>query len=158
MSKKKQFFIGLLICLSMWSGAYYIFQNHFFPTKVKIIGQSMFPTLGNEQGVWIDVVYKKIDRNDIVVFSNPLQPTKSLIKRVVGIPGDRINITANDIFVNGEYLDERYLTSLYTYRPISFIVPKGHLFVMGDNRNYSLDSRHFGFVDIDTVYGYVFWR
>lgn len=118
----------------------------------------MFPTLGNEQGVWIDVVYKKIDRNDIVVFSNPLQPTKSLIKRVVGIPGDRINITANDIFVNGEYLDERYLTSLYTYRPISFTVPKGHLFVMGDNRNYSLDSRHFGFVDIDTVYGYVFWR
>ncbi len=107
------------------------------------------------------------DRDDVIVFIYPVDPGKDFIKRVIGLPGDRIEIIEKRIFINGKPYDDRY--GSYTeisgkeggislekahFGPV--IVPEKHLFVMGDNRNHSYDSRFWGFVPQKSVKGKAF--
>ncbi|MBW2412496.1 MAG: signal peptidase I [Deltaproteobacteria bacterium] len=112
------------------------------------------------------VPFKKPQRGDIVVFKYPVDPNKDFIKRVVGIPGDVIEIRNKQLHVNGQkvnheygmYTDDRILSAREKPRdnfgPVT--VPKRSLFVMGDNRDESYDSRFWGFVDYKALNGKAF--
>jgi signal peptidase I len=96
-------------------------------------------------------------RGDIIVFDPPLRSDKPYVKRVIGLPGDRIAIHENKVYVNGTAIDENYISAPphYTYPLIGddLIVPAGSIFVLGDNRNNSSDSHVFGSVPLDNVIG-----
>ena len=102
------------------------------------------------------------EHGDVVVFKFPQDPDRDFIKRVIGVPGDRIEIRNKVVYRNGEPLDEPYVVHKDpNVRPAGdprdnvapFVVPEGKYFMMGDNRDYSLDSRFWGFVDRDMIRG-----
>src|SRR6204780_2952376 len=102
----------LLISLAI-SGFIIIFVYQ----PVKVEGTSMMPSLEDQERIFVNkFVYRiePIERGDIVVFRYPRDPSKSFIKRVIGVAGDRIQIDAGQVFVNGEPLDEDYVSSMYT--------------------------------------------
>lgn len=98
-------------------------------------------------------------RGDIIVFNPPISANdKPYIKRVIGLPGEAISIHDGAVYVDGERLDEPYLGSTATRWPgrgenFELLVPDGHVFVLGDNRNNSTDSRSFGPVEYDAIIG-----
>ncbi|MEX1299169.1 MAG: signal peptidase I [Desulfotignum sp.] len=104
---------------------------------------------------------KKPQRGDIVVFKYPEDPSKDFIKRVVAVAGDTVSIVDKQLYVNGEPVTDepyamysRYPTHVDNMRPVK--VPENKLFVMGDNRDNSHDSRFWGFVDLSAVKGKAF--
>src|SRR5206468_8605748 len=104
-----------------------------------------------------------VHRGDVVVFERPPgQPAnaiKDLIKRVVGLPGDEIEAKNGVVYIDGKKLDEKYLVDGVTTNNLpKQEVPSGHVFVMGDNRSDSADSRVFGPIDEDTIVGRAFIR
>ncbi len=139
----------------------------FLYQPVKVEGTSMMPSLTNEERIFINkFTYKigsgKIDRGDTVVFLFPEDKSKSYIKRVIGVPGDRIQIDEGRVIVNGAALDEPYVPEDYRDRMSKEerVVPKDCYFVMGDHRNSSNDSRAWGYVPKNLIYGkaeFVYW-
>lgn len=141
--------------------------RYFLFAPIVVDGKSMMPTLHNGDRLIINKVAYNIGkphRFDIIVFH--ATPTKDFIKRVIGLPGDHIKYRHDTLYVNGKPIPEPYLKSLkektkgnLTYN-FSTTVPKGDLFVMGDNRRRSEDSRIIGPVPINKVVGKVvlqFW-
>ncbi|MDI3257199.1 MAG: signal peptidase I [Kyrpidia sp.] len=107
-------------------------------------GESMEPTLHNEERLIVDKIVYDFGSpyyGDVVIFRYPADPTQDFVKRVIGLPGDRIEIRNGVVYRNGQPLSEPYIAELprAPYGPV--VVPPGHLFVMGDNRNHSKDSR-----------------
>lgn len=103
-----------------------------------------------------------VERGDIVVFLKPeslSSPYDDLIKRVIGLPGDVVEGRENQVFINGEALVESYLDDGVVIRDFAAVeVPDDHVFVMGDNRSNSADSRVFGPINIDRIEGEAFLR
>ncbi|HLL60257.1 MAG TPA: signal peptidase I, partial [Candidatus Nitrosocosmicus sp.] len=104
-------------------------------------------------------------RGDVIVFRSPRNPDIDYIKRIIGLPGDQIRINGNDVYVNNQLLQETYIGSAtsimgggFMQDGIDVVVPPDHLFVMGDNRARSSDSREFGFIPQTDVIGKVFFR
>lgn len=105
---------------------------------------SMIPTIKIDERVLVDKIsvhFQAIERGEIVVFPYPDNPDELFIKRVIGLPGETVEVYGEKVYINGQALDEPYLSvrTLGTDGP--FEVPEGHIFVMGDNRNESNDSR-----------------
>ena len=98
---------------------------------------------------------ESIQRGDVVVFRYPRDPSKSFIKRVIALAGDRIRIESGEVFVNGEALEEDYVPAAYadqrSYGEI--VIPPNSYFVLGDHRTMSNDSRDFGPVNVGFIYG-----
>jgi signal peptidase I len=139
----------------------------FIYQPVKVEGTSMMPTLTDQERIFINkFTYHfglgSIERGDMVVFWFPLDPSKSYIKRVIGVPGDIVRIDAGQVYVNGRSLSEGYVPEDYRDR-VSWEeqrVPAGKYFVLGDHRSSSSDSRTWGFVTRDAIYGkavFVYW-
>ena len=139
----------------------------FIYQPVKVEGTSMMPTLTDQERIFINkFTYHfglgSIERGDMVVFWFPLDPSKSYIKRVIGIPGDLVYIDAGQVFVNGHALAENYVPEDYHDR-VSWEehrIPQDEYFVLGDHRSSSSDSRTWGFVKRDAIYGkavFVYW-
>jgi signal peptidase I len=130
----------------------------FLYQPVKVEGTSMMPSLDDQERIFVNkFVYRieSIQRDDIVVFRYPRDPSKSFIKRVIGVSGDRIRIDSGQVYVNGEALHEDYVPHVYSDER-SFaetIVPPNSYFVMGDHRSLSNDSRDFGPVSTRFIYG-----
>ncbi|HEX4068140.1 MAG TPA: signal peptidase I [Acidobacteriaceae bacterium] len=132
---------------------------------VRVEGTSMQPELRDQDRLFIDKFFfrfEKIERDDIVVFHYPRDPAKSYIKRVIGLPGDSIFIDQGRVWVNNQPLDEPYVPRRYrdTRSMPEMIVPPGEYFVMGDHRSISSDSRDFGPVERDLIYGkatFIYW-
>ena len=125
---------------------------------VKVEGGSMEPGLEDQERIFINkFVYRleNIDRGDIVVFLYPRDQRKSFIKRVIGLPGDRIRIYRGRIFRNGEAVPEPYVPEEYADNRSypETVVPANSYFVLGDHRNSSNDSREFGPIQRDYIYG-----
>lgn len=139
----------------------------FLYRPVKVDGVSMMPTLQNGERLFINQFdyrfgLERIHRGDTVVFWFPGDTSKSYIKRVIGLPGDRIEINDGYVAVNGKKLQEKYIPQQYrddqNYGPIT--IPPHDYFVLGDHRNESSDSRSWGFVPQNYIYGkavFVFW-
>jgi signal peptidase I len=133
-------------------------------------------------GIWKRILpYGEVERGEIVTFHSPLNPNEYLVKRVIGIPGDRLRIDEGHVWLNGQPLDEPYTTfepttdnpyldhfpaRVYTdprvepgwwkllqqdTRNGELVIPPGQYFMLGDNRNHSLDSRYWGFVRRDQI-------
>jgi signal peptidase I len=118
----------------------------------------MMPSLQDQERIFVNkFVYRleAISRGDIVVFRYPRDTSKSYIKRVIGVAGDRIRIDAGQVYVNGEPLDEDYVPSMYTDSRSfpEIVVPDDCYFVLGDHRSMSNDSRDFGPVNQSFIYG-----
>jgi len=130
----------------------------FLYQPVKVEGTSMMPSLEDQERIFVNkFVYRlePIQRGDIVVFRYPRDPSKSFIKRVIGLAGDRIQIDAGRVFVNDKLLDEDYVPRAYedlrSYPEV--LVPPDCYFVLGDHRSLSNDSRDFGPVNQSFIYG-----
>ena len=126
--------------------------------RVRVDSFSMEPTLFKDNYVMVNKLGYKTgspDRGDIVVFRYPLNPDEQYIKRVVGLPGDRIHISGGEVFVNDEQLLEPYI-SVQTKSGGNWVIPEDSLFVMGDNRNNSRDSRFWGVVPFENLVGRAF--
>ncbi len=130
----------------------------FLYQPVKVEGTSMMPSLDDQERIFVNkFVYRleSIQRGDIVVFRYPRDPSKSFIKRVIGLAGDRIRIEAGQVFVNGEPLEEDYVPRAYADERSypEMVVPDNSYFVLGDHRTMSNDSRDFGPVASAYIYG-----
>ena len=130
----------------------------FLYQPVKVEGTSMAPLLSDQERIFINkFVYRfePIERGDVVVFWYPLDKSKSFIKRVIGLPGETIELRGGRLYVNGKESKEIYIPSSYldgsSYGPIT--IPEGNYFVMGDHRDSSNDSRVFGPVGRPYIYG-----
>jgi signal peptidase I len=139
----------------------------FIYQPVKVEGTSMMPGLTDQERIFINKYEYKlgvdsIARGDLVVFHFPLDPNQSYIKRVIGIPGDVVEIVDGSVFVDGRALDEPYVLPEYRDHLSTprTVVPVNNYFVLGDHRNSSNDSRTWGFVDRPKIYGkavFVYW-
>ena len=137
----------------------------FLYQPVRVEGTSMLPRLEDHDRLFINkFVYhiSAIHRGDIVVFHYPRDPEKSYIKRVIGLPGDRLAIEHGQVYVNGKSLNEAYVPDDFrdTRSLPETVIPEDAYFVMGDHRSISSDSREFGPVDRDLIYGkavFVYW-
>lgn len=130
----------------------------FLYQPVKVEGTSMMPSLDDQERIFVNkYVYRlePIQRGDIVVFRYPRDTSKSFIKRVIGLAGDRIRIDSGEVFVNGEELDEDYVPAAYADQRSypETVVPPNSYFVLGDHRTMSNDSRDFGPVNVGFIYG-----
>lgn len=147
----------------------FIIQNFFFANYV-VHGKSMMPTIhdGNRLIVnKIDYDFSKPERFQMVVFHH--SKSEDYIKRIIGLPGDSLRYVDDKLYVNGKAVKEPYLkpykselvggdlTGDFTLKEITGhkTVPKGYVFVLGDNRRGSYDSRYFGFVKKDKIVGKV---
>lgn len=124
------------------------------PTRVE--GTSMEPTLHTGQRLVIEKVSYHLHppvRGDIVVLKLEGRENTPLIKRVIGTSGDVVAIRNGHVYLNGQMVQESYLNQITVGELSSMVVPDGYLFVLGDNRGSSNDSRHFGMVPVDNVVG-----
>jgi signal peptidase I len=137
----------------------------FLYQPVKVEGTSMAPLLSDQERIFINkFVYRfePIHRGDVVVFWYPLNRTQSFIKRVVGLPGETLEIRDGELYINGKQIRETYVPPSYfddsSYGPIK--IPPHQYFVMGDHRDSSNDSRIFGPVPRKYIYGqavFAYW-
>lgn len=136
--------------------AFFIILFVYQPVKVE--GGSMEPGLEDQERIFINkLVYRweSIERGDIIVFRYPRDPRKSFIKRVIGLPGDRVRISYGRLYLNDRPMDEEYVPVEYqdarSYPET--VVPPETYFVLGDHRSMSNDSREFGPVPRGFIYG-----
>ncbi|MDF2880041.1 MAG: signal peptidase [Clostridiaceae bacterium] len=136
-----------------------------FVKPTLVIGSSMYPTFKDKDYLFINrLAYKSEmpNRHDVIVFNSKLKGEKILIKRVIAIEGDRITIKNGSVYINEELQNEPFINQedTKTLGNIDEIVPKNCVFAMGDNRNFSSDSRNpnVGFIDRSTIIGEVFIR
>jgi signal peptidase I len=137
----------------------------FLYQPVKVEGTSMAPLLSDQERIFINKFvyhFEPIERGDVVVFWYPLDRSKSFIKRVIGLPGETIEIRAGHLYVNGKELAEPYVPASYLdqskFPPM--VIPSNEYFVMGDHRDSSNDSRVFGPVPRQFIYGkavFAYW-
>ena len=137
----------------------------FLYQPVRVEGTSMLPVLEDQDRLFINkIAYRvgEIHQGDVVVFEYPRDHTKSYIKRVIGLPGERIRTDHGIVYVNGVRLSEPYVPARYEddRSEPEVVVPPHEYFLMGDHRSISSDSREFGPVDRDLIYGkavFVYW-
>ena len=143
---------ALIVCVILFAFVFHV---------IDVVGSSMVPTLHNGDKMLVSGLFYKPKAGDVVVFKkNEYDPNKALVKRVIATEGQEINMDfANGIvYIDGEAIAEPYINEL-TYNKLDFIgpktVPEGCVFVMGDNRNASVDSRksEIGMLDTRLILG-----
>ncbi|MCI0765569.1 signal peptidase I [Bacillus sp. TL12] len=172
-SKKKEI-ISWVKTIGVTVGIAFIVRGILF-TPSLVQGESMMPTLENNERVLVNKIgfnIQGLERFDIIVFHG--KEGHDLVKRVIGLPGDTVEYKNDVLYVNGKAVDEPYLEDYKAEVPKGTLtpdftleqktgktkVPEGQVFVLGDNRQVSKDSRMFGFVSEDQIVGkgeVVFW-
>jgi signal peptidase I len=130
--------------------------NLFLAQATRVYGHSMEPNLHTDQRLVVEKVSYRLHgprRGDVVVLNIPNRGPELLIKRVIALPGETVEIREGGVYINGRQLDEPYLSgeTRGSYGPL--VVSPGHVFVMGDNRGASNDSRAFGPVPMEQIVG-----
>lgn len=150
------------------------FIKQIFRFKISVlwylgIGQSMIvegslmePSLHDEERLFVNKFiydFKSPERYDVIVFRPEHNPKVRFIKRVIGLPGETIIIRDGKTYIDGKPLEENYVKESMINNYGSFKVPKNHVFVMGDNRNNSLDSwySYVGYINYKNIVGEAFW-
>jgi signal peptidase I len=142
-----------------------VFIIIFLYQPVRVEGTSMLPMLEDQDRLFINkIAYRmgEIHQGDVVVFQYPRDHTKSYIKRVIALPGDRLRIDDGTVYVNGKRLAEPYVPNRFSddRTQAEMVLPPHEYFVMGDHRSISSDSRDFGPVERNLIYGkavFVYW-
>ncbi len=157
-------FIQTLVVFAAIGTAVYLYvaQPH------KVSGSSMFPNFHDGDYIITDKLsyrFAEPKRGDIVVFKNPRDQSQDFIKRIIGLPGNRVKIENNRVVLNGSQLSEPYLQPSVVTEPGAFlkegeevIVPENELLVFGDNRTRSSDSREWGYITKQEIIGKVLVR
>jgi signal peptidase I len=132
--------------------------RYFLIQPFYVKGASMEPNFNNFEYLIIDELsyrFNEPERGDVVVLRNPQRPSQFFIKRIIGLPGETVEIDSRKVFINGDRLDETaYLDKdLQTFGNQTVTLGEDEFFVMGDNRNESLDSRVFGPITRDDIVG-----
>lgn len=148
----------IIITVALTLGVLYFVQIS------RVVGSSMEPTYHNGNIILVDKFFYKRGEpqyNDIVVVKYHVSAGEDqIIKRIVGLPGDRLTMKDNQLYRNGELLKEDYINeAMNSNEDFEYDIPEGKVFVMGDNRNNSVDSRMIGYVDFDEqIVGRVFFK
>jgi len=139
----------------------------FIYQPVRVEGTSMMPGLVDQERIFVNkFMYRfgmgDIHRGDLVVFWYPMDQTKSYIKRIIGLPGDTVSIDRGVVIINGMPIAESYVPEDYrdAFSMAPRVVEPAHYFVLGDHRNSSNDSRSWGSVPRECIYGkavFVYW-
>ncbi|MFN2150633.1 MAG: signal peptidase I [Anaerolineales bacterium] len=130
--------------------------------RIRVDGSSMVPTLNDGEFVMVNRLAYKFGspkHGDVVVFHYPRDPQQEYIKRIIGLPGDTVEISNGHVYVNGQQLIEPYIAAAPRSQG-EWAIPEGEVFVLGDNRNNSQDSRSFGSVSMDNMIGkaiFIYW-
>jgi signal peptidase I len=149
----------------LFSLAVSFFIITFLYQPVRVEGTSMLPRLGDQDRLFINKFvyhFAEIHRGDVVVFHYPRDPQKSYIKRVIAVPGDELRIDDGRTYINGRLLWEPYVPRRFhdSRSQDAMVIQPDQYFVMGDHRSISSDSRDFGPVPRDLIYGkaaFVYW-
>lgn len=135
----------------------------FVVQPVKVEGTSMQPELIDQERIFVNKFvyhFSNINRGDIVVFWYPRDTSKSFIKRVIGVPGDTVEVRSGLVYINGRLLEESYVSPEFfdigSYSRVT--VPRGYYYVLGDHRNSSNDSRNWGPVPESNIFGKAVFR
>jgi signal peptidase I len=163
-------YLGLVIIVSGLSASESAVSRRFFFKTYKIPAGSMEPTLLIGDFINVDRRARTPDRGDVIVFEFPPDPTKEFVKRVVAIGGDSVQVRNGIVYLNGVRMSDPHarleaapqdrspVSPRDNFGPVS--VPTGKLFVLGDNRDRSYDSRFWGFVDNTDIQGrvvFIYW-
>lgn len=131
-----------------------IFIRTFIISPVSVDGDSMYPTLKNGEYLILNKFDRSFDRFDIVVL---YYNNERLVKRIIGLPGDNIEYKNSILYVNGKQVEEKFIdveTNDFKLSKLGYDkIPNGYYFVVGDNRNTSLDSRTIGLIKENTISG-----
>jgi len=133
----------------------------FLAQATRVYGQSMQPNLHTNERLVVEKLSYRFHgprRGDVVVLHDPSGGSELLIKRVIGLPGERVTIADGRVFIDGTPLVEPYLDHDTQGGGRSWLVPPLHVFVMGDNRGASRDSRVFGAAPLDQIIGHALFR
>ena len=140
------------------------FNNYVF-ARANVDGPSMQPTLHDKDNVFMEKItpnLKNFNREEIIVFDSNNENHDSYVKRIIGVAGDKIEIKDGHVYLNGSLLKEDYLDPNTITEPITpttqYTVPEGYVFVLGDNRGNSTDSRILGPISIKDIQGHVVVR
>lgn len=157
---KAKVFLRLVISLTVLG----LFLRFFVFLPTEINGVSMNPTLEEGDHLLVNT-FGEVERFDVIVFTD--QGDRPIIKRVIGLPGDTLYYYDDELFVNGQAIEEPFVkrdkhtsgltTSNFTLDQVTdeVVIPKGQYFVLGDNRRFSFDSRHYGNIDEASIIGRV---
>ncbi|OIP83631.1 signal peptidase I [Candidatus Roizmanbacteria bacterium CG2_30_33_16] len=136
------------------------------PNQVK--GASMEPTFLSGEYIFTSKItykFRPMQKGDVVIFKSPKNPDIEYIKRVMGLPGDKVLVQNSEVYINGQQISENYISAKtnlweggFLKEGVTVTIPDGFIFVMGDNRPRSSDSREFGPIDINSIIGQVFYR
>ena len=130
--------------------------------RIRVDGESMLPSLKSGELVVVNRLAYKFSspgHGEVIVFRFPRDPSQEFIKRVVGLPGDKVTIARGVVSINGQKMNEEYITAPPGYQG-EWTVPAGAVFVLGDNRNNSSDSHNWGSVPFEDIIGeavFVYW-
>lgn len=149
---------SIVVALAVFVVVYlFLFQPH------QVKGASMEPNFHDGEYILTNKFLYRFDnpkRGDVIVFKSPQNPDVDFIKRIIGLPGDRLKIIKNHYYINGEELKESYIANeLYTFNGnylregTEVIIPEDHYFVSGDNRPRSSDSREWGPIEKSAIIG-----
>ena len=155
---------GLALFAALAAGVLLVAVSFPFMFRVaRVEGHAMAPTLQDQDRLIVNkLAYHSArpQRGDVVMMHYPLDPSKLFVKRVIAQPGDRLNIRRGQVYLNDQPYDDSYVSPAFRgagdWGPD--VVPDGHYFVMGDRRNNSSDSRHWGFVPANLIVGKVALR
>lgn len=123
--------------------------------RVRVDGFSMLPTLQDGEFVLVNKIAYRVGapaRGDIIVFRSKTVADLDLVKRVIGLPGDTLEVRNGKVMLNGQVLSEVYINAAPNYSG-TWKVPDGYLFVLGDNRNDSSDSHQWGYLPLQNIIG-----
>ncbi|MBT3419101.1 MAG: signal peptidase I [Candidatus Magasanikbacteria bacterium] len=166
LNKAALFFLEVIKIVVLAGITIFVIRTFLFkPFSVE--GKSMFPTYENGEYLIIDELsyrFSDPDRGDVIVFVSPINPDEFYLKRVIGLPGEVVRVTDGKVFVSSAdspewtELHESYLVNVKTTGSTRVTLEPGEFFVLGDNRNASLDSRRFGAIKREAIVGKTWFR
>jgi signal peptidase I len=158
---RRQSVLGEIVETLLFTLLIYVVIRTFLFENYRVLGSSMEPTLQNNQFLVVnrlDYRLRRPQRGDIIVFQDPQSADRKLIKRVIALPGETIEVMTGQVLIDGQALDEPYITSpgRYSFAPV--LLPEGEYYVLGDNRNNSSDSHMWGNLPRDNIVGKAWLR